>query len=28
VSFADRFWQDLEGPPPEGDPFASSSGDT
>ena len=21
VSFADRFWQDLEGPPPEGDPF-------
>lgn len=22
VSFADRFWEGMEGPPPEGDPFA------
>ena len=27
VSFADRFWQDLEGPPPEGDPFAEGDGE-
>lgn len=26
TSFADRFWEGLEGPPPEGDPFAEGGG--